>query len=126
MSTTFPGYGAVPSTYSNVYVSTGSTGGGGIYAWNGSTVNDTSVLTVSAGSQPSLKVSGDADISGNLRWRNRDMDQWIESVESRLAMLQPNPKLEEEFNKLKDLGDQYRALEREILEKQKVWDILKK
>ena len=48
------------------------------------------------------------------------MDQWIESVESRLAMLQPNPKLEAEFDKLKQLGDQYRALEREILEKQKV------
>jgi hypothetical protein len=132
MSKTFPGYGAVPDLYdpyANVYVSTGSGGSGGsTYTWAGTngTTYDTSVLTVSAGSQPSLKVSGDAEISGTLKWRNRDMDQWIESVESRLAMLQPNPKLEEEFNKLKELGDQYRALEREILEKQKVWDILKK
>lgn len=130
MSTTFPGYGAVPTdSYANVYVSTGGTGGSSsTYTWAGAngTAYDTSVLTVSAGSQPSLKVSGDAEISGTLKWRNRDMDQWIESVESRLAMLQPNPKLEQEFNKLKELGDQYRALEREILEKQKVWDILKK
>jgi hypothetical protein len=135
MPITYPGYGAVPTNYGNVVVSTGGTGGtgsGSSYIWNGTTTYgtttgyDTSVLTVSAGSQPSLKVSGDAEISGTLKWRNRDMDQWIESVESRLAMLQPNPKLEEEFNKLKDLGDQYRALEREILEKQKVWDILKK
>ena len=133
MSKTFSGYGAVPDPYAHVYVSAGGGGGGGSgatytigNAWNGSTTAASSVLTVSAGSQPSLKVSGDAEISGTLKWRNRDMDQWIESVESRLAMLQPNPKLEAEFNKLKDLGDQYRALEREILEKQKVWDILKK
>ena len=133
MSKTFSGYGAVPDPYANVYVSAGGGGGGGSgatytigNAWNGSTTAASSVLTVSAGSQPSLKVSGDAEISGTLKWRNRDMDQWIESVESRLAMLQPNPKLEAEFDKLKELGDQYRALEQEILEKQKVWDILKK
>ena len=135
MPTTYPGYGAVPNNYGNVFISTGNSGSGGggsSYTWNATTTYgtttgyDTSVLTVSAGSQPSLKISGDADISGNLKWRDRDMDRWIESVESRLAMLQPNPKLEEEFNKLKDLGDQYRALEKEILEKQKVWDILKK
>ena len=128
MATTIPKYSTVPNTsYANVYASAGGSGGSSAYTWsNGSITQDTSVLTVSAGIHPSLKVSGDAEITGTLRWRNRDMDQWIESVESRLAMLQPNPKLEEEFNKLKDLGDQYRALEQEILEKQKVWDILKK
>jgi len=128
MATTIPKYSIIPNnSYENVYASAGGSGGGSTYTWsNGSITQDTSVLTVSGGIQPSLKVSGDAEITGTLRWRNRDMDQWIESVESRLAMLQPNPKLEEEFNKLKDLGDQYRALEQEILEKQKVWDILKK
>jgi len=129
MPTTFPGYGAVPDTsYANVYISTSGSGGSGTnYTWSGiSPSYDTNVVKINGGNQPSLQVSGDAEISGNLKWRNRDMDQWIESVESRLAMLQPNPKLETEFNKLKELGDQYRALEREILEKQKVWDILKK
>lgn len=131
MATTFPKYSTVPNnSYANVYASAGGSGSSGTfgtYTWsNGSITQDTSVLTVSGGIQPSLKVSGDAEISGTLKWRNRDMDQWIKSVESRLAMLQPNPKLEAEFNKLKDLGDQYRALEQEILEKQKVWDILKK
>jgi len=128
MATTIPKYSIIPNnSYENVYASAGGSGGGSTYTWsNGSITQDTSVVTVSGGIQPSLKVSGDAEITGTLRWRNRDMDQWIESVESRLAMLQPNPKLEEEFNKLKDLGDQYRALEQEILEKQKVWDILKK
>ena len=128
MATTIPKYSIIPNnSYKNVYTSAGGSGGSSTYTWsNGSITQDTSVVTVSGGIQPSLKVSGDAEITGTLRWRNRDMDQWIESVESRLAMLQPNPKLEEEFNKLKDLGDQYRALEQEILEKQKVWDILKK
>lgn len=128
MSTIFPGFGAVPDTsYANVYISTSGSGGSGTnYTWTGTSPSyDTGVLKVN-GSPPSLQVSGDAEISGNLKWRDRDMDKWIESVESRLAMLKPNPKLESEFDQLKALGDQYRALEKEILEKQKVWDILKK
>lgn len=49
----------------------------------------------------------------------------LQKINERLGILQLNSKLEEDWNELKELGDKYRALEKEILEKQKVWEILK-
>ena len=54
------------------------------------------------------------------------MREWFESVESRLAILQPNTKLEAEYEELAELSRQYRELEKRLLEKQRVFDILKK
>jgi len=39
--------------------------------------------------------------------------------------LKPNEKLESEWEELKALGEQYRALEQHILAKQATWDKLK-
>ncbi len=50
----------------------------------------------------------------------------IRNIESRLAILKPAPELEAEWDELKRLGDEYRALESEIREKMKTWDVLKK
>jgi hypothetical protein len=50
----------------------------------------------------------------------------MEKIEQRLAILSPNPKLEAEWEELKELGDRYRELEREITAKMKTWDILKR
>jgi hypothetical protein len=49
----------------------------------------------------------------------------INSIKDRLNCLQINPKLEAEWNELRALGDQYRKLENQILEKQATWDRLK-
>jgi hypothetical protein len=49
----------------------------------------------------------------------------INSIQDRLNCLQINPKLEAEWDELKALGDQYRKLEKQILEKQATWDLLK-
>jgi flagellar motility protein MotE (MotC chaperone) len=43
-----------------------------------------------------------------------------------LAILKPNLELEEEFQELKELGDQYRALEVHIKEKMKTFDTLRR
>jgi len=50
----------------------------------------------------------------------------LAGIESRLAMLKPSPEIEAEWEELKRLGDEYRALEKEIQDKMKSWDILKK
>ena len=63
----------------------------------------------------------DADINMN----GKSLRTWMEAVEQRLAILQPNVKLEAEWAELKELGDRYRELEREIKDKMKTWDILK-
>jgi hypothetical protein len=50
----------------------------------------------------------------------------LEKIDERLAILHPNPKLEDKWDELKELGKRYRELEQELIEKEKVWAILKK
>lgn len=50
----------------------------------------------------------------------------IEKIEERLAVLHPNPELEDRWDQLKTLRQQYMDLEKELLEKEKMWHILKK
>jgi hypothetical protein len=73
-----------------------------------------------------IHVQGDAVFDGNITWQGRDMREWFASVESRLAMLKPNPKLEQGWEELANLRQQYVELERKLLEQQRVFDILKK
>jgi hypothetical protein len=73
-----------------------------------------------------IHVQGDAVFEGNITWQDRDMREWFESVESRLAILHPNLELEAEWSELAKLRIKYVELERELLAKQKVFDILRK
>lgn len=50
----------------------------------------------------------------------------LERIEHRLGLLQVNPQLEQEWEELKELGSRYRALEADIIEKMKVWNIMRK
>lgn len=84
------------------------------------------VTSVSApytmGSSGTMSITGEnADITLN----GKSMRDWMEKVEERLAILEPNAKLEAEWAELKELGERYRALEQEIKERQRVWNILK-
>ena len=72
-----------------------------------------------------IHVQGDAVFDGNITWQGRDMREWFASVESRLAMLKPNPELEQGWDELAKLRQQYVELERKLLEQQRVFDILK-
>jgi hypothetical protein len=73
-----------------------------------------------------IHVQGDAVFEGNITWQDRDMREWFESVESRLAILHPNLELEAEWSELAELRIKYVELERELLAKQRTFDILKK
>lgn len=55
---------------------------------------------------------------------NRSLKSFMTDIEQRLALLQVNPALEKEWAELKELGDKYRQLEKDIKEKMKTWDIL--
>jgi Asp/Glu/hydantoin racemase len=50
----------------------------------------------------------------------------LNSIQQRLNILEPNPALEAEWNELHKLGERYRQLESELLEKQKMWKTLSK
>lgn len=75
-----------------------------------------------------MNTSGRIDITGeqaDINMNGKSLRTWMEAVEQRLAILQPNPLLEAEWTELKELGDRYRTLEKDIKEKMKTWDILK-
>lgn len=50
----------------------------------------------------------------------------LNQIEKRLDILIINPKLEAKYEQLKKLGEEYRALEKDLLEKDKILDILKR
>jgi len=112
--------GGSASTISIVGAGGGGSGGrtyGPIYTTNGTVSNPAT--------SGRILVQGDATFEGNITWQGRDMREWFATVESRLGMLQPNPKLEEGWGELADLRMKYVELERKLLEQQRVFDILK-
>jgi hypothetical protein len=73
-----------------------------------------------------LEVTGDATFNGDLILKGKSLSQTLENIEERLAILRPNEKLEEKWENLRGLRKMYMELEQEILEKEKMWDIIKK
>jgi len=78
-------------------------------------------LIVKPDSKLILKGQGaDIDINGE------SLVATLRGIQQRLAILHVNPELEAEWTELKQLGDQYRELEQELLAKQQMWSTLKK
>ena len=91
-------------------------------------LNGTSTITLTEPSLKgsTLKVNGDADITGELTVQGVKLSDRLDKIDERLAILHPNPELEDKWDELKELGKRYKELEQELLEKEKVWTILKK
>jgi hypothetical protein len=64
----------------------------------------------------------DADIEVN----GESLMEMLHRIEERLNLLAPNQELEAEWDQLRELGNQYRALEQKLTEQGKMWDTLKK
>jgi hypothetical protein len=54
------------------------------------------------------------------------LNDTLRSIQDRLNMLQPNLEVEQEWDQLRDLGEQYRELEKQLIQKQRAWDLLRK
>lgn len=74
----------------------------------------------------SLNVKGDAEFEGDIIVKGTSLTDRLDGIEKRLGILRPNPKLEDKWEELKELGERYRQLEQEILEKEQIWSTLKK
>ena len=86
-----------------------------------------SIYTISS-SPYAMDNSGTMSITGenaDITLNGKSMRDWMSKVEERLAIFEPNAKLEAEWAELKELGEQYKAKEREIKEKARAWNILK-
>lgn len=116
------------ATPGNVFISTN--GPGSIPLTNGTSTSytfDPKWATNTTNIQSTLKVNGDADFDGDITVKGRSITKTLEKIEERLAILPPpNEELERDWEKLAQLRQQYVELERELLEKQRTFDILKK
>ena len=131
--------GPAPSpTYTVTSVDNTVSNGAGLYwGMNGTSGSAGQVLT-SNGTNTSwitadpslkgstLKVKGDADFEGEVTIKGKSLTDMFEKIEERLAILHPNEKLEDRWDELKELSKRYKELEAELIEKERVWAILKK
>jgi hypothetical protein len=109
-----------------------TTTGGGLMWGNVTYTGAPGTLTSAGGNwttynnQPGLKVAGNAEFEGEVTIRGVKLDERLNAIEERLGILRPNNDLEGKWEKLKALGEEYRKLEQEILEGEKIWATLKK
>lgn len=76
--------------------------------------------------QGSSEFEGDANFQGDLKLQGKSLKDSLDRIEERLAILRPNEELEEKWDNLRGLRQMYMELEAEIIEKEKMWSILKK
>jgi len=107
----------VSAVYANSVVNTGLSVTGGYTLGTGGYM-DPSFGTVKAGTLTLQGREADIEINGV------SLMTVLQGIQERLNILSPNPTLEAEWHQLQELGDQYRALEAELLEKQRMWSQL--
>jgi hypothetical protein len=95
-----------------------TTGAGTGHNWTTGTTNTNSTVEINADGMK-IKEGGDITIGG------KSLSEAINKIEERLGILNPNPELEERWDKLKELRKQYIEMERDLLEKEKIMKILK-
>jgi len=109
---------------SNIAIGTGAGYNGTHYTY---TTNGTSQSTWGTNAVTRITGSGlELDAEADIKIGNKSLKKFLENVEEKLAILNSRPDLEEKWDKLKDLKKQYDDMVKDIEEKQKIMDILKK
>ena len=90
-----------------------TTNGTGGYTWANLTEPSSGKLTLQ-GPNADIEVNGESLMT------------MIRKMEERLNILTPNKELEAEWDQLRELGEQYRALEKKLQEQADMWTALKK
>jgi hypothetical protein len=100
----------------------------------GSTITDCSMPNGSSGqylvfdNYNTKAVFKDHDVyfEKDIIVKGKNLSTTLEQIEKRLNILHPNPELEARWDELRDLRNRYVELERELIEKEKMWNTLKK
>ena len=101
-------------TYGNITLGTAIPSAGLSYS---------STATTSTWAHPTSKIKitdKDIELDG---WSLRET---LRTINERLAVLQPNPALEREFEELRACADRYRELEKKFLDQKAMWETLKR
>ena len=72
----------------------------------------------------SIQVKGNAEFDGEVTIKGKNLNDTLERIEEKLAILRPNEELEAKWENLRGLRKAYMELEAEIIEKEKMWAIL--
>lgn len=118
MSTvTMPSYSGI--TTGPYTISTGSN-----YGWT----NANYTIASNGTSEGNVNISSNGITmkeSTDIKLGERSLKDFMDRVEEHLAILKPAPELEDKWDQLKALRNQYEALKADILEKEKIMKILK-
>ena len=105
-----------PKTYGNVVIGQSPSSPSAVYVSNGTGATWASSNSAQMTAKGKLKVEGkDADIIIN----EQSLSAWMQAVEKRLAILQPNPKLQEKYSALEEAYNHYKTLEALLYDDQK-------
>ena len=142
------GYGAVPPDYTSMSYSSGidtiTLDSSTMYSSNTITLPSSSYAIGAAGStlystgtgsyawntttSPTVNITGtgiDMADGTDITVGGKSLKEFMTKMEERLAILHPNPALEDRWEQLKELRRQYVEMEKDLLEKEKLMKILK-
>ena len=103
-----------------------TTGTNGLYWGDYGTNNNIISNTITLGaSSKAITVKGEAEFENDISIKGIKLMETLEKIERRLNILRVDPELESRWDKLQELGEQYRALEAECLDKELIINILK-
>lgn len=106
---------------------TGLGSSGQVYTTNGTGAAQWASITADPNLKgASIQIKGDAEFEGEITVKGKNLSEMFAKIEERLAILHPNPELEDKWDELKELGKRYKELEAEIIEKEQMWAILKR
>jgi hypothetical protein len=121
------------SNLNHTWNSTAPSGNGNVTISAGAGLNYTSPYTFTSAT-PNWSIRDESKISStiDLKGENADikingvslMDMLI-TIQDRLNVMVPNPELEQEWDQLRELGEQYRELEKKVKEQGDMWAKLK-
>jgi hypothetical protein len=105
-----------------------TTGTNGLY-WGdvGSSIISNTSNDISIGdSTKSLTIKGEAEFESDITIKGVKLMETLQKIEQRLNILRVDPQLESRWAELQELGERYRALEAECIDKELIIDILKR
>jgi hypothetical protein len=106
-------------------------GGGTGFNYSNTTIGSgAGVYTIGSavGANWNNTASGVMDLQGenaDIKINGKSLVDTLTALEERLNILTPNPKLEAEWDELRELGERYRELEKQCKEKAEMWKKLK-
>lgn len=109
-----------------IYTPNGTSAGTSPYNYNYNWITSGTDTITLGDYNATLDVKGDANFEGDIKIKGKSLVDALEKIEEKLAILRPNDALEEKWEQLRNLRKQYMELEKDIIEKEKIWDILKK